>query len=44
MPMILKIGDGLLDGFFLVKGEWILGADLFESASDVADLAFQEGV
>ena len=44
MAVILEIGDGLLDDGSLVGGEWILGADLFECADDVAELALQEGV
>ena len=44
MPMIFKVRDGLLDGFFLVRGELVFGADLFESTHDVADVALQEGI
>ena len=44
MAMILKIGDGLLDGLVLVRGEWMLGADLFECTHDIADVALEEGV
>ena len=41
-PVVVEVGDDGLDGFAVGSLQRVLGQDLFESADDIADLAFEQ--